>query len=157
MSSLHSQMICGWRYPPPYHIFNWPSWESMQNNQTDFGDPHIREQQYASVVRREGELIGFAQFFPLLGVTRLGLGLRPDLCGQGIGVPFVKHIAEEACRRCPGDEIDLEVLIWNIRAIRTYEKAGFRISDTYQRNTTNGLADFHCMVYRGKPVMNNPC
>ncbi|MFC3342270.1 GNAT family N-acetyltransferase [Paenibacillus abyssi] len=152
MSALHAQTICTWNYPPPYDLFNWPSWEQMSLNQTDFGDPELRERQFASIIDTTGDLIGFAQFFPLLGVTRLGLGLRPSLCGTGLGVPFVRVIAEEAQRRAPFDEIDLEVLTWNTRAIHTYEKAGFQITDTYQRNSLHGPAEFHCMVLKA-PVI----
>jgi len=56
-------------------------------------------------------------------------------------------IVKEARRRAPHDEIDLEVLTWNDRAIRTYEKAGFERTDTYRRMTPSGMAQFHCMVY----------
>jgi ribosomal protein S18 acetylase RimI-like enzyme len=94
------------------------------------------------------ELCGYAQLFPLVGVTRLGLGLRPDLCGRGLGSAFVKLIAQEACNRQPANEIDLEVLIWNTRAIKAYERAGFHITDTYERNTPTGPDIFHCMVFR---------
>jgi ribosomal protein S18 acetylase RimI-like enzyme len=93
-------------------------------------------------------LCGFAQLFPLVGVTRLGLGLRPDLCGRGLGSAFSKLIAQEARTRRPANEIDLEVLVWNTRAIKAYERAGFHIADTYERGTPTGPDIFHCMVYR---------
>ena len=98
---------------------------------------------------KNGMLSGFVQFFPIVGVTRLGLGLRPDLCGKGggIGTQFVQLLVQEAQRRTPRQEIDLEVLVWNERAIQTYERAGFTITDTYEKWTPTGMADFHCMVY----------
>lgn len=120
----------------------------MKKDGLEFGDPVLRDKQYAAVLDHDGSLIGFAQFFPLgAEVIRLGLGLRPDLCGQGLGPLFVKAIAEEAIRRSPGCEVDLEVFTWNSRAIRTYEKAGFRIEDTYMRPTPNGPKEVRCMVY----------
>ncbi len=147
----HGQAICDWSYAPPYDLYRWPAWEDMQKDGIEFGDPVIRAAQYASVLDGDGALIGFAQFFPMSGVTRLGLGLRPDLCGRGLGAGLAELIAKEAERRAPHDEIDLEVLSWNKRAIRAYEKAGFRITDTYARRTPTGYADFHCMVYCKSP------
>lgn len=121
----------------------------MLREQTEFADPHIRAEQYRAVVDASGELSGFVQFFPIVGVTRLGLGLHPDLCGKGsgIGVQFVQLLTREALRHAHGQEIDLEVLVWNERAIRTYERAGFTITDTYEKQTPTGMSNFHCMVY----------
>jgi Acetyltransferases, including N-acetylases of ribosomal proteins len=148
MSAAHAEAICAWRYPPPYDRFNWPAWEEMAARGLEFGDPWLRETQYAAVLNGRNELIGYVQFFPLLNVTRLGLGLRPDLCGKGAGAVLTRLAAEEALRRSPGVEVDLEVLAWNTRAIRAYEKAGFVLDDTYRRQTSAGSDLFHCMVYR---------
>lgn len=156
------QELCTWRYPAPYELYNWPAWATMLSEQTEFADPRIREEQYRGVVDESGTLCGFVQFFPIVGVTRLGLGLRPDLCGgvregssetpKGIGSRFVQLLVAEAQQRSPGQEIDLEVLVWNERAIRAYQRAGFTITDTYEKWTPTGLADFHCMVYTGPDI-----
>lgn len=153
MTEQHAETICGWRYEPPYDLYGWDSWATMRRLEIEFGDPDLRQRQYAAVTDDRGELQGFAQFFPLLGVIRLGLGMRPDLCGRGLGPYFVSMIVEEAQRRAPEGEVDLEVLIWNRRAIRAYEKAGFRITDTYFRQTPDGSAQFHCMVYDPQPPL----
>lgn len=147
MTEEHGRQICDWRYDGDYAIYNWKPWEEMEKTGEEFADPEIRAQQYCSAIDADGQLCGFAQLFPMVGVTRLGLGLRPDLCGHGWGSRFVEMIVEAAKRRKPGDEIDLEVLTWNARAIRAYEKAGFVRTDTYVRQTPTGPAEFHCMVY----------
>lgn len=149
LTNAHCEELCKWKYPSPYELYNWPSWETMLREQTGFADPHIRAEQYRAVVDANGELSGFVQFFPIVGVTRLGLGLRPDLCGRGsgIGVQFVQLLTHEALKHAHGQEVDLEVLVWNERAIRTYERAGFVITDTYEKQTPTGKSNFHCMVY----------
>lgn len=149
MREEHGRDVCMWNYPPPYDLYHWDPWEWMVARGEEFGDPRIREAQFRSVLDESGELCGFAQFFPMVGVTRLGLGLRPDLCGKGSGTAFVRSIVSEAKRSAPGNEIDLEVLTWNQRAIRTYERAGFVITDTYERPTPDGSGEFHCMVWTG--------
>ncbi|USB33357.1 GNAT family N-acetyltransferase [Paenibacillus sp. YPG26] len=147
MEESHAQVICSWVYPPPYDIYKFPPWERMKSLEIEFGDPQLRREQYLSVLTPAGELAGFAQIFPMEGVSRLGIGMRPDWCGQGLGKSLVQTIVQEALRRYPGHEVDLEVLIWNERAIRTYEKAGFRITDQYELRTPEGKMPFYCMVY----------
>ncbi|GLX71361.1 GNAT family N-acetyltransferase [Paenibacillus glycanilyticus] len=147
----HARQICDWHYAEPYDLYKWPSWDKMQKDEIEFGDPVLRRMQYAAVVNREQKLIGFAQFFPIIGVTRLGLGLHPALCGRGIGTDFTLLLVREAFRRAPQNSVDLEVLSWNHRAIRVYERAGFVIDDTYVKKTPEGPAEFHCMVYKSNP------
>ncbi|WP_209853269.1 GNAT family N-acetyltransferase [Paenibacillus sediminis] len=150
MEEDHASAVCSWQYEDPYNIYGWLPWEQMVLLSVEFGDPELRAQQYASVVDQNGDLIGFAQFFPIEGVTRLGVGLRPELCGQGLGQIFMEAIVREALRRAPERIVDLEVLTWNTRAIRAYEKAGFVIADTYEKRTPEGMKQFHCMVYHRK-------
>ncbi|MGZ9587298.1 GNAT family N-acetyltransferase [Paenibacillus marinisediminis] len=150
MTEEDGRAICGWMYTPPYNLYQFLPWAEMKALEIEFGDPALRRQQYVVVRDEKGELSGFAQYFPMEGVTRLGLGMRPDLTGKGFGVWFVNAIVKEALRRNPNNEIDLEVLTWNKRAIAVYERCGFRITDTYERRTAAGMGTFHCMVYEGE-------
>ncbi|MBB6733934.1 GNAT family N-acetyltransferase [Cohnella zeiphila] len=146
MSERDGEEICSWRYPPPYDVYQWPAWPRMLAEEIEFGDPDIRERQYASVLDENGDFVGYAQFFPMAGVIRLGLGLRPDCCGRGWGAAFLEAAAREAARRAPDAEIDLEVEVWNKRAIRAYQKAGFEIDDRYDRKAVHGIVSLYCMV-----------
>jgi RimJ/RimL family protein N-acetyltransferase len=146
------KQICSWQYDAPYDIYNWPSWGQMVAQNLQFADAYIRETQFAAVVQTENEtseLIGYVQFFPMFELTRLGLGMRPDLCSKGLGVRFMQAITNEAKKKNPSNEIDLEVHIWNERAQKTYLKAGFVLVDDYERMTPNGMERFYCMVYQG--------
>jgi ribosomal protein S18 acetylase RimI-like enzyme len=157
LTEQHCKEICSWHYDAPYDIYNWPSWGHMLANDLQFADPHVREAQFAGVVRVEGvnsakqesktELIGYVQFFPMDQVTRLGLGIRPDLCDKGLGASFMQTILRAAKERNPNHEIDLEVHTWNERAQKTYAKAGFVRTDEYDRMTASGMERFYCMVY----------
>ncbi|UQZ34280.1 GNAT family N-acetyltransferase [Paenibacillus sp. PK3_47] len=147
MEVHHAREICEWNYKPPYNIYEWMPWDQMEALGIEFGDPGLRSEQYVSVVNDQKVLCGFAQLFPMEGVVRLGIGMRPDLCGQGMGHLFVKAVVQAAEARYPEREIDLEVLTWNQRAIKTYRKCGFTITDTYERLTPTGNKPFYCMVY----------
>jgi [ribosomal protein S18]-alanine N-acetyltransferase len=153
LTEQHGKDICKWNYPAPYDIYNWPSWGVMVALEQQFADSEIREAQFAAVIRigeenSDNELIGYGQYFPMRGVTRIGLGIRPDLCDQGLGQDFMKAILVEAMRRQPNQEIDLEVHTWNERAQKTYAKAGFIRTDEYERMTPTGMGRFYCMVYQ---------
>ncbi|MCD1260031.1 GNAT family N-acetyltransferase [Paenibacillus athensensis] len=148
-TEAHGPAVCAWTYPAPYEAYGWPEWSAMQRETREFADPDLRRDQYAAAVDADGALVGYAQFFPLAGVIRLGLGLRPDLCGRGWGAAYAQLLAQEAERRAPGCEVDLEVLVNNVRAVKAYERAGFVITDTYERPAPDGTAPLvHCMVYR---------
>ena len=150
MEIRHAEDICQWIYEPPYNIYGWQPWEQMHDLGIEFGDPELRSQQYVSVVNDHKALCGFAQLFPMEGVVRLGIGMNPDLCGQGLGKSFVNAVVDLALKRYPDWEVDLEVLTWNQRAIKTYRKCGFTITDTYERRTPTGDKPFYCMVYDKK-------
>ncbi|MDR0269279.1 GNAT family N-acetyltransferase [Paenibacillus sp.] len=149
MTQGHAETCCSWRYEPPYdRIYSWLPWGQMEALGIEFGDPDVREQQYVSLLDAEGALCGFAQLFPMVNVIRLGVGIRPNLCGLGMGKNFLLAVVHTAKTRYPGLPIDLEVQDWNHRAIRAYQKAGFKITDTYEKWTPEGIGCFHCMVYQ---------
>jgi ribosomal-protein-alanine N-acetyltransferase len=154
LTEQYCKEICTWHYPAPYDVYNWPSWEIMVAEDMQFADPDIRETQFTAVVRKgekhTDELIGYVQYFPMHEVSRLGLGIRPDLCDKGLGLVFMAAILKEATIKTPNHEIDLEVHTWNVRAQKTYAKAGFVKTDEYERMTPTGMGRFYCMVYDEK-------
>ena len=148
MTEQDGRAICHWRYPEPYHLFRWPAWEDMVKQEKEFGDPLIRDRQYLAA-RKDGQLVGYVQLFPMERTVRIGMGLRPDCCDRGWGTHLTRLVIQEASRRQPSAEVDLEVEKWNRRAIRTYEKAGFVVADQYDRRAVHGIVSVYCMVHRG--------
>lgn len=148
MTESDARTLCDWRYPPPYDVYRWPAWEQMAAEGREFADREIRAAQYRSVVDENGDLAAYVQLFPLDRAIRLGLGLRPDLCGIGLGKDVVLLAAREARRLRPEAEIDLEVETWNSRAIKVYEKAGFIAADEYEKLASHGIVRVLCMTWR---------
>ena len=60
----------------------------------------------------------------------IGIGLKPEYCGKGLGKYFLNDGLNETKNRYPGFIICLEVRSWNKRAIKVYEKIGFIIINT---------------------------
>jgi [ribosomal protein S18]-alanine N-acetyltransferase len=156
MTERDGREICEWRYPAPYDLYRWPPWDTMVKQGREFGDPQIRLAQYAAVrsdhEHRQvlGQLVGYVQFFEMDRTLRLGMGLRPDCCDRGWGATLTRLAVQEACRRQPRAEVDLEVEKWNQRAIKVYEKAGFTIMDEYERRASHGSVSVFCMVWHNK-------
>ena len=58
--------------------------------------------------------------------VRIGLGIRPDLTGQGLAQPFIDAGLRYANEEWQPRLFRLWVAAWNERALRAYRRAGFR-------------------------------
>jgi GNAT superfamily N-acetyltransferase len=131
MNELHARAIAGWRYDPPYDIYNVRPGDAKGTVQV-YLDP---EYAYHAILAAEGELVAYCCFgvdaqvpggdyhAPALDV---GLGVRPDLTGQGQGGLYVQAVLEYA--RCAYSPPAFRVTIaeFNKRALRVWAKAGFQ-------------------------------
>ncbi|MEC9488112.1 MAG: GNAT family protein [Halanaerobium sp.] len=138
--------ICSWRYAHPYDVYDWPSWEDLVAEEEDIVKDEVRKDEFRALFDREDNYCGFVHF-DNIGEShiRIKLGLMPEMTGRGIGGHFLALITEEVKRRLPDGLVDLEVLTWNKRAIKVYERSGFKIVETYERKTPTGKAEFHRM------------
>ncbi len=121
-----ARQITRWRYPGPYAIYNldtldmllvlylYPLWRLA-------GVAH-----FTAVRDEQGELVGMFQFMRQGTAVEIGLALRPDLTGQGLGLSFVRAGLAYGARRLNPAAFRLEVAAFNERARRVYERAGFR-------------------------------
>ncbi len=78
----------------------------------------------------------------------VGWSMAPWLCGQGYGAAFVDRCVTELCRaKDHHGRVLLRVSARNHRAVRAYEKAGFRYLETIQDEIayTGVIEDFLVM------------
>ena len=113
MTAADFAELAAWRYAPPYDFYDGDQEEPL--------DP---ERYFA--VRDDGELIGFYYYERVGGALDYGLGLRPDRTGRGRGLDFFRGGLEFARERYRPSLIRLHVAAFNERAIKVYERAGFR-------------------------------
>ncbi len=79
--------------------------------------------------------------------AHLGMGVRMDLRGKGIGRNLLNFVTEWARQSGVVEIIDLEVLAQNLPAISLYEKAGFkRICEVEDMFRIDGESVAHIMM-----------
>ena len=115
-------VISGWRYEGPYAICDLKPLDEQRRLGRGFANPRNRYYSFADGAR----LVGFINLIGNEAAVFLGVGVRPDLCGQGYGTQICRQALALARQLHPGKPVALEVRSWNRRAIRCYEKCGFR-------------------------------
>jgi [ribosomal protein S18]-alanine N-acetyltransferase len=102
-----------WRYPPPYDFYDGDV------------DPPLNPERFFGAFDEDGELVGFYYFEEKPPDLDYGLGLRPDLVGQGLGLEFFRAGLDFAHERYGPRRVYLHVAEFNERARKVYERAGF--------------------------------
>jgi RimJ/RimL family protein N-acetyltransferase len=125
-----ARQILTWTYENPYELYN--------NELTDEAMREILSNSYFAVVDDANELVGFfcigeAAQVPigaLFGVYQeylidIGIGMKPELTGKGLGYTFFSFILKVIKEVFEPNSIRLTVVKTNSRAIHLYEKFGF--------------------------------
>jgi ribosomal-protein-alanine N-acetyltransferase len=131
-----------WRYPPPYDFYDGDV------------DPPSNPERYFVALDTESELVGFYYFEEKPPDLDFGLGLRPDLVGQGLGIEFFNAGLAFARERYEPRRVYLHVAEFNERARRVYEQAGFEVVSRHVRSFERfGEVPFLTMAERaGSPA-----
>jgi RimJ/RimL family protein N-acetyltransferase len=115
------QQMATWRYPPPYDFY-------------DGGlEPVHNPERYFHALDENDELVGFYYFEPKPPDLDYGLGLRPELTGLGLGLDFFLAGLVFGRERYRPRQVFLHVAEFNARAVRVYERAGFRVVSSHVR------------------------
>ncbi len=105
-------------------------------------DPERRENVYFPALDDENRLVGFFQFEREEEPVDVGLGLRPDLTGKGLGAEFVLSGLAFARERFSPTRFTPSVATFNGRAISVYGRAGFPRGEVYLHETNGGEHGF---------------
>jgi [ribosomal protein S18]-alanine N-acetyltransferase len=155
MTEGDARTIQTWRYEGEYATYNVADTAEGLAELLDTRSP------YFTVRDERGELVGFFVYGTAgevggeMGETEpalyanpadrtlsVGLGLRPDLTGKGLGLAFVEVALAFARERFAPRGFRLFVLDWNMRAIRVYERAGFARVRTLTVTNRHGVLTF---------------
>ena len=103
-----------WRYEPPYDFYDGDA------------EPVLNPERFYEALDEDGSLVGNYYFEQKGDALEVGLGLRPDLTGRGLGLEFLLAGIDFGRRRFGLSRVILNVAAFNERAIKVYEQAGFR-------------------------------
>ncbi len=131
MDEMNARTILGWRYDPPYTLYN------VAPEDVDAALPGLLDPNWAyfSMHDERGELVGFCCFgedarvpggdygTPALDI---GWGMRPDLTGQSHGAAFLEAILDFARRTYTAEFVRTTVAAFNARSRRLCENLLFR-------------------------------
>ena len=140
-----AQAIAAWRHPEPYSFYDA---DADPGDLAELLDPSEWGRRYFAADDARGELAGLFVFKLTNRMAEIGLGLRPDLTGQGLGLRFVEAGVDYAATVLGASEFALAVAAFNRRAITVYERAGFRQVRRYRHETNGGIHDFVWMARR---------
>ncbi|MGB6179554.1 GNAT family N-acetyltransferase [Carnobacterium sp.] len=122
-----------WKYDGEYSFYN------MTEDPEDYEEiisPILRENNYFQVIINN-ELFGFFVLEQTDDIVNMGVGIKPELTGNRLGVQFISLILDFIKENYFIPTVRLGVAKFNIRAQKVYEKVGFTKTREYQQ-PTNG-------------------
>ncbi|XOV88490.1 MAG: GNAT family N-acetyltransferase [Pseudomonadota bacterium] len=131
LTEAQARDILTWRYPPPYDFYDPPGDDQGERYVRAFLDPVLA---FHGVMDEAGEFLGFCSFgldgqVPggdyTLPALDIGLGMKPQFTGQGIGPYFFAAILAFASGIPGTATYRLSVARFNKRALRLYGQFGF--------------------------------
>lgn len=146
-------MIANWHYPPPYD-FN--DWTKDADDLALLLDARRWPERFFSVFGEGADLVGFFEFQVSEDWATIGLGLRPDLTGKGLGLEFVESGLAFAREKFEVRNFHLTVATFNERAISVYERAGFVREEIIPHFSNGRMHDFlHMRRYADESAQPN--
>ena len=126
-----AQLISRWKYRPPYAVYS--------NNAGPELLREFVESEYYAALDPSRELVGFYcyndparvpcsasnRYYADKSFMDIGLGLRPDLCGMGLGESFLRAGLRFAESTYIMSKFRLAVIAMNFRAVALYRRVGF--------------------------------
>jgi ribosomal-protein-alanine N-acetyltransferase len=134
--------ILHWRYDPPYDIYNITG-GNIEDLKEALLNPRFA---YYKITGEQGELLAFCNFGLDARVPGgdysehaldIGLGVRPDLTGRGMGQVFIHTVLDFARQSFKEKVYRVTIAKFNLRAQRAWERAGFTIQDTFTRENSD--------------------
>jgi [ribosomal protein S18]-alanine N-acetyltransferase len=126
-----AEAVGSWRYQGPWSVYD----------PRPGDDPLSAVAGYDAVVDDAGSLVGFVCVgqearVPGLaeadGIIDIGVGMRPDLVGRGLGRHFGAVVLDHVRGRCGDRPLRAVVQGWNERSLRLARGLGFRDAGTHQ-------------------------
>jgi [ribosomal protein S18]-alanine N-acetyltransferase len=142
LDEASAKAMFDWRYEPPFDLYSF-SVGDLDEDVRFFTNP---QNNYFAMRDKIGDLVGFCCFgmdarVPGgdygLDACDIGMGIRPDLTGRGMGGEFAKAAINHALQVFQPKVCRVTIAAFNLRARRVWEKLGFQIVLTFLK--PNGM------------------
>ncbi len=147
MTEEKAHEVIDWQYPEPYAFYNLTG--------EVLGE--LLDGSYRVALEESGRVAAFyctgasarvtGGLYEEPGSVDIGLGLRPDLTSRGLGGPFLMDILEHLAGTLQPKQFRLTVVAANERAVRLYERLGFRTVRRFE-------GEVHAFLIMLAPVPN---
>jgi RimJ/RimL family protein N-acetyltransferase len=153
MSLEEAVEINNWKYSEQYSIYSFDGSEEDLNELTSGSYLSVKDENkntigyycYGETAQVPvGRLFGAYEDKSFLDI---GLGMRPNACGNGEGLNFLLEGLEFLFNKFNSRKFRLTVADFNQRAIRVYERAGFTKSFEFERKNGDQITKFIIMLY----------
>ena len=130
----HALAILSWRYPPPYDVYNLAP--------DDLADLLNPQNAFFALMQPDNTLAGFCSFGPDGQVSGgrydataldVGMGLHPDLIGQGQGQYYATAVVQYGRTRFGARHFRITIATFNLRAQRLWQRLGFEPVEQFCR------------------------
>ncbi|KRM89968.1 GNAT family N-acetyltransferase [Liquorilactobacillus cacaonum] len=144
MTQKSAVIVAQWHYPDEYSFYDMVA---DPEDYQELMDEEKRGDGYYQVTQ-SGMLIGFfvVEKTDRQEVVEVGLGMAPELTGQGNGLEFVKIILKYISRVTGSKKVLFDVAKFNIRAQKLYQKIGFEVVNYHEQKTNGGIYPFVLMA-----------
>jgi ribosomal-protein-alanine N-acetyltransferase len=131
--------VLGWRYGGCYEFYDTAADPGFAAELADPSLWQLRDLEderdvLLAVKDAGGAFAGFFSFRGSPGLCTIGLGLAPRLIGRSLGPGFVRAGLDFAVRQWRVSRFRLEVVAFNVRAVRVYERLGFVSTARFSRS-----------------------
>jgi len=151
MTAADAHAVAAWRYPGEYSFYDA---DADPDDLAELLDPTEWGRRYfAADETPQHQLAGFLVVKLTGRAAEIGLGLRPDLTGHGLGESFVRTCLRFAAVALEAQRYTLAVAAFNRRAITVYQRAGFQEVERFEHFTNGGL---HAFVRMARGTIENP-
>lgn len=142
MNQEEVEQVIAWEYDGIYAFYDM---QADMEDLREFRDVAAGNENYWSVYQNGG-LIGFFCFNEHeVNQVEIGLGMNPQMVGQGNGLDFLTAGIQKAIDLYQPSSLTMAVAEFNKRAIKVYQKAGFIRTKTFIQHTNGGTYPFISM------------
>ena len=134
-----------WKYDGEYAFYDMTA---DPEDYEEFVDEKLRNENDHFEAIMDDDLVGFFCVVRDNSEIEIGLGLRPDLCGKGIGKDFVYQIVKYIETHYTYSKLIMKVASFNQRAIKVYRQCGFKVCGSIEQHSNGGVYSFTVMEKR---------